>query len=183
MSGTARPAAEKVAHDMPTVSCNTEVATPHATPQKSLNRVVMSIRLERLGEVLKRDLGEILQQNYQLSGTFITVTQVRLTPDLSIAKVYVSVFAPDRDPDTVFQHIDDHTAEIRYELASRIRHQVRRIPELHFYVDDSAAYVNRMEELFQKVREDRKQSNASSSSDDASGKAPDSPSEDRNELS
>ncbi len=90
-----------------------------------------------------------------MSGTFITVTQVRLTPDLSIAKVYISVFSPDRDSDTVFQYIDDHTDEIRYELAGRIRHQVRRIPELHFYVDDSAEYVNRMETLFNKVKKEK----------------------------
>lgn len=115
----------------------------------------MSIRTERLAAVLQRDLGEILQQSYQMSGTFITVTQVRLTPDLSIAKVYISVFSPDRDSDTVFQYIDDHTDEIRYELAGRIRHQVRRIPELHFYVDDSAEYVNRMETLFNKVKKEK----------------------------
>lgn len=115
----------------------------------------MSIRIERLGAVLQKDLGEILQQNYQMSGTFITVTKVTLTPDLSIAKIYISVFAPDRDPETVFQYIDEHNSEIRYELAGRIRHQVRRIPELHFYVDDSAEYVNRIEKLFKKVKETR----------------------------
>lgn len=115
----------------------------------------MSIRTERLGAVIQQDLGEILQQQYQLSGSFITVTRVRLTPDLSIAKVYISVFAPDRDPVTIFQHIDEHTNEIRYELAGRIRHQVRRIPELHFYVDDSAEYVNKMESLFKKVKNER----------------------------
>jgi ribosome-binding factor A len=116
----------------------------------------MSIRTERLGAVIQQDLGEILQQQYQLSGSFITVTRVRLTPDLSIAKVYISVFAPDRDSDTIFQHIDEHNDEIRYELAGRIRHQVRRIPELHFYVDDSAEYVNKMESLFKKVEKERK---------------------------
>jgi len=121
----------------------------------------MSIRTERLAAVLQRDLGEILQQSYQMSGTFITVTKVRLTPDLSIAKVYISVFSPDRDPDTVFQHIDDHTDEIRYELAGRIRHQVRRIPELHFYVDDSAEYVNRIESLFNKVNKEKKKRKSS----------------------
>jgi len=116
---------------------------------------VMSIRTERLGAVIQKDLGEILQQDYQLSGSFITVTRVRVTPDLSIAKAYISVFSPGREPETIFQHIDDHTDEIRYELARRIRHQVRRIPELHFYVDDSAEYVNKMESLFSKVKKDR----------------------------
>ncbi len=116
----------------------------------------MSIRTERVAAVIQRDLGEILQQGYQLSGTFITVTSVRMTPDLSIAKVYVSVFAPGRDEESVFQHIDEHTDQIRYELAGRIRHQVRRIPELHFYTDDSTEYVNRIENLFQKVKKERK---------------------------
>ena len=119
----------------------------------------MSIRTERLGGVIQKDLGEILQQQYQPSGSFITVTGVRMTPDLSIAKVYVSVFSPNKDPQTVYQYLDDHIPEIRHELAGRIRHQVRRIPELHFYVDDTAEYVNRMEHLFQKVREQRKDRN------------------------
>lgn len=116
----------------------------------------MSIRTERLGGVIKRDLGEILQKSYQTSGSFITVTRVRMTDDLSIAKVYVSVFSPKRDPETIFQHLEDHIDDIRHELASRIRHQVRRIPELHFYVDDTAEYVNRMENLFQKVKQQQK---------------------------
>ncbi|MEX0770358.1 MAG: 30S ribosome-binding factor RbfA [Balneolaceae bacterium] len=116
----------------------------------------MSIRTERLGAVIQRDLGEILQRQYQMNGTFVTVTGVRVTPDLSIAKVYVSVYAPDGDPKTVFQHIDDHNVDIRHELAGRIRNQVRRIPELHFYVDDSAEYVNRIEQLFKEVKKERR---------------------------
>jgi len=111
----------------------------------------MSIRTERLGGVLKRDLGEILQREYQPSGTFITVTKVLMTDDLSIARVYLSVFAPNRDEKAIYQHLDDHLDEIRYKLASKIRHQVRKIPELHLYVDDTAEYVNKIEKLFDKV--------------------------------
>ena len=112
----------------------------------------MSIRTERLGSVIQRDLGEILQRNYQPSGTFITVTQVRLTPDLSIAKVYLSVYSPQGDSQSVYQYIDDHQAEIRYELAAKIKNQVRRIPELLFYEDDTAEYVNKIESLFAKAK-------------------------------
>lgn len=125
----------------------------------------MSIRTERLGSVIKKDLGEILQRNYQPAGTFITVTQVRMTDDLSIAKVYLSVFAPGRDEASVYQHIDDHQDEIRYELASRIKNQVRRIPELIFYEDDTSEYVNRMENLFDKARDSRSKKNDSGSSE------------------
>jgi len=117
----------------------------------------MSIRTERLGSVIKKDLGTILQRNYQPSGTFITVTQVRVTPDLSIAKVYLSVFSQQRDPKSVYQFIDDHQDEIRYELASKIKNQVRRIPELLFFEDDTPKYVNKIEKLFDKVKEQRKE--------------------------
>ena len=111
----------------------------------------MSIRTERLGGVLKRDLGEILQRGYQPIGTFITVTKVLMTDDLSIARVYLSVFAPDRDEKVIYQHLDDHIDEIRHTLAAKIRHQVRKIPELHFYVDNTAEYVNKIEKLFDEV--------------------------------
>ncbi|MEX2601973.1 MAG: 30S ribosome-binding factor RbfA [Balneolaceae bacterium] len=115
----------------------------------------MSIRTERLASVIQKDLGEILQRDYQMPGTFITVTNVRMSPDLTIAKVYLSAFSPKSDPESLFQHIDDHNSEIRHALAGRIRHQVRRIPELHFYVDDSAEYVNKIEKLFNKVDKNR----------------------------
>lgn len=116
----------------------------------------MSIRTERLGGVLKRDLGEILQRGYQPTGTFITVTKVLMTDDLSIARVYLSVFAPGRDEKAIYQHLDDHIDEIRYTLAAKIRHQVRKIPELHFYEDNTAEYVNKIEKLFDEVEKQPK---------------------------
>lgn len=115
----------------------------------------MSIRTERLASVIQKDLGKILQQDYQPTGAFITVTQVRVTKDLSIAKVYLSVFTQDRDPQTIYQFIDDNQDKIRFELASKIKNQVRRIPDLLFFQDDTAEYVNRMEQLFSKAREQR----------------------------
>lgn len=111
----------------------------------------MGFRPERLAAVIKKDLGQILQRSYQPSGTFVTVTNVVMTDDLSIAKVYLSVFAPGRDEKVVYEFIDEHISEIRYDLASKIKNQVRKIPELHFYQDDTAEYVNKMEQLFKKV--------------------------------
>lgn len=115
----------------------------------------MSIRTKRLGSVIQKDLGQILQRNYQPSGTFITVTQVRVTDDLSIAKVYLSVFSQNKDTKSVYQYIDEKQDEIRYELASKIKNQVRRIPELLFFEDDTAEYVDRIETLFKKARRQR----------------------------
>ncbi|MEQ8525673.1 30S ribosome-binding factor RbfA [Gracilimonas sp.] len=124
----------------------------------------MGFRPERLAAVIKRDLGQIIQRSYQPSGTFVTVTNVVMTDDLSIAKVYLSVFSPGRDDKPVYEFIDDHIDEIRYDLASKIKNQVRKIPELHFYEDDTAEYVNKMEQLLKKV--------------DIPEEDPDSPSED-----
>lgn len=125
----------------------------------------MSIRTERLGSVIQKDVGKILQQDYQPAGTFITVTQVRMTQDLSIAKVYLSIFSPDRDVEGIYKAIDDAQDEIRYQLASKIKNQVRRIPELLFYEDDTAEYVNKMEQLFKKAREGRADQGKDSKSD------------------
>ncbi|MDR9415013.1 MAG: 30S ribosome-binding factor RbfA [Gracilimonas sp.] len=111
----------------------------------------MGFRPERLAAVIKKDLGHIIQKSYQPDGTFVTVTNVRMTDDLSIAKVYLSVFSPGRDDRPVYEFINEHIDEIRYELASKIKNQVRKIPELHFYQDDTAEYVNKIEQLFKKV--------------------------------
>lgn len=111
----------------------------------------MSFRPERLAEVIKRDLGRIIQKDYQPEGTFVTVTDVVMTPDLMIAKVYLSVFSPGRDDTVVYEFIDEHISEIRYKLASKIRNQVRKIPELHFYEDKSAELIDKMERLLDKV--------------------------------
>lgn len=111
----------------------------------------MSFRPKRLAEVIKRDLGQLIQKSYQPEGTFVTVTNVVMTADLSIAKVYLSVFAPGRDEKPVYEFIDEHVQEIRYDLASKIKNQVRKIPELHFYTDESAEYIDRMEQLLKKA--------------------------------
>jgi ribosome-binding factor A len=116
----------------------------------------MSIRTERLGTVIQRDLGAIIQKHYQ-HGTIITVTEVRVTEDLMIAKVYLSIMAPGQDTDTVFEYLQEHLVDIRKRLADKIRHQVRRIPELHFVKDESAAYAEKMERIFDEIKEEREQ--------------------------
>lgn len=116
----------------------------------------MSIRTERLSNVIRNDLGDILREYQQ--GAMITVTQVRMTTDLGLAKVYLSIFANGRNPDELYKHIQASTPAIRGELAKRIRHQVRRIPELNFYMDDTSEYVDRIEQVFNKIRKQREES-------------------------
>ena len=88
----------------------------------------MSIRLKRLNELFRRDLSEIIQRNYQPDGCFVTITKVQLSPDLSIAKVYLSVFSPNRDPKTIYSYLDNPQKQRKFVLASRIRNKVCKIP-------------------------------------------------------
>lgn len=113
----------------------------------------MSIRTERLAAVIRTDLGDILRE-YQ-NGAMVSVTKVTMTPDLGMARVYLSIYPTGREPKEVFAHIQASVSEIRGELGRRIRHQVRRVPELNFYIDDTAEYVNRIESVFRKIREQR----------------------------
>jgi ribosome-binding factor A len=117
----------------------------------------MSIRTERLGAVIKRDLGQIIQKSYQPSGSFVTVTKVEVTPDLMISKIHLSVYAPGKDEDALFAHLKENKDAIRKELADKIRHQVRRIPDLNFINDQTAEYVEKMEGLFQEIRKERQE--------------------------
>ncbi len=114
----------------------------------------MSIRTNKLAAVLQKDLGRILQQNYQARGTFLTVTHVDVSPDLMNAKIYVSVYAPQQEEEQIFKHLEQQTSTIRQTLASKIRHQVRRIPELHFMADTSAQHAEKMDRLFTQIHEE-----------------------------
>ena len=74
---------------------------------------------------------------------------VRISPDMSIARVYLSVFPSERSQEIV-KNINDNMKSIRYELGTRVRHQLRIIPELKFFVDDSLDYAERIDELLKK---------------------------------
>ncbi len=76
----------------------------------------------------------------------VTVTKVHVTPDLHLAKTYLSLFAsPDKEE--LMKNIKKHSGEIRGKLGNRIRHQLRAVPELHFYEDDSLDYIDNIENL------------------------------------
>ncbi len=129
----------------------------------------MSIRTERVAALLKSDLGEILQQDYQ-HDAMLTITSVRVSPDLMQAHAYLSIFSTSGDHSEVFDFITEKTPEIRKKLASRIRHQVRRIPEIHFHLDDTAEYVEKIDSLFRKINQRKKGGQGSSGqSDEESG--------------
>lgn len=107
-----------------------------------------SIRQEKVASLIKRDVGEIMQQNgtQYLPGKMITVTIVRMSPDLSFAKIYVSIFPTD-EPKQDLEKLKSHGSEIRGLLGKRVKNQLRIVPELGFYLDDSLDYAERIDDL------------------------------------
>lgn len=107
-----------------------------------------STRQEKISKLLQKDLGEIFQREAQLHapGKLLTVTVVRVSPDLGIARVYLSIF-PSGDADKVVSTINNNMGYYRNILAKKVRHQLRIIPELKFFIDDSADYVNNIDSL------------------------------------
>jgi len=107
-----------------------------------------SKRQERIQKLLQRDLGEIFQRElgHVTKKTMVTVTKVNVTPDLTIARVYLSLFACS-DKVALMKAVARNAKEIRGRLGERIRHQLRAIPELHFFEDDSLDYIDRIDHL------------------------------------
>lgn len=110
-----------------------------------------STRQQKVSRLLQKEMGEYLQQNGRnlLPGKMITVTVVRISPDLSVAKVYLSIF-PLKDDEDPIEELKNHSAKIRNEIGQKIRHQLRAIPEFVYYLDDSLDYVDNIDNLLKK---------------------------------
>jgi len=106
-----------------------------------------SNRQKKIARILQKDLVDVLQGDATrggLKGVIISVSKVNVTVDLSIAKVYLSIF-PNKMAEELITGIRSNTARIRHELAQRTRHQLRRMPQLEFFIDDSLEYIDRIE--------------------------------------
>ena len=107
-------------------------------------------RQNKISRLIQKELSEIfLLQTKSMNGVLVSVSAVRISPDMSIARVYLSVFPSERSQEIV-KNINDNMKSIRYELGTRVRHQLRIIPELKFFVDDSLDYAERIDELLNK---------------------------------
>ena len=107
-------------------------------------------RQNKISRLIQKELSEIfLLQTKSMHGVLVSVSAVRISPDMSIARVYLSVFPSERSQEIV-KNINDNMKSIRYELGTRVRHQLRIIPELKFFVDDSLDYAERIDELLKK---------------------------------
>ena len=111
-------------------------------------------RQKKIAGVLQKDLAEVLQSAARdgMKGVIISVTKVNVTTDLSQAKVYLSVF-PQLKRDIILKGVQENAASIRYEMAKRTREQLRRMPELTFYIDDSLDYIEDIDNALQGKKE------------------------------
>lgn len=117
-----------------------------------------SKRQQKFAGVIQKDLADIFQRegmNY-LPNTLVTITKVRMSPDLAIARVYLSFFN-NSNTSLSLNTVRSHASEIRYKLGSRIRDQARVIPQLEFFVDDTNEYVERMDKIFDKISKEPRQ--------------------------
>ena len=111
---------------------------------------MQSTRLEKINRLIQKELSEIFRlETAKTTGILVSVSHVRTSPDLSVARVHLSIF-PSEQAEQIIKNINANTAAIRYDLAARVRHQLRRTPELTFYIDDSLDYIEHIDELLKK---------------------------------
>ncbi|MDL2314842.1 30S ribosome-binding factor RbfA [Bacteroidales bacterium OttesenSCG-928-C19] len=109
-----------------------------------------STRQQKIARLIQKDLGEIFQQSSRelFNGAMITVTEVRVTKDLSIARVFVSIFPIGvSTKEQIRDTIKENKAELRKRLGIRVKAQLRVIPDLDFFLDDSLDYLENIEKL------------------------------------
>ena len=107
-------------------------------------------RQNRIARLLQKELSLIFQsQTRMMHGTMVSVTRVKISPDLSICTAYLSIFPSDKGEE-LMNNINANVKTIRYELGTRVRNQMRIIPELRFFIDDSLDYIEHIDELLGK---------------------------------
>jgi ribosome-binding factor A len=111
-----------------------------------------SKRQQKVARQIQKDLSDIFQKEGRtwFDNAFITVTVVRMSPDLGVARVYLS-FLIAKNKGLLLEQIQDRSKSIRQLLGQKIRHQLRIVPEIHFYLDDTAEYAAKMDTLFAKI--------------------------------
>lgn len=115
-------------------------------------------RQAKIARLIQKELSEILRlQTAKTHGIIISVSAVRISPDLSIAKAYLSVFPSAKAPE-ILENLTRNAKTIRYDLGQKVRFQLRKVPELAFYLDDSLDYIENIDNL---LKEEEKEINGS----------------------
>ena len=104
-------------------------------------------RQNKIARLLQKELSLIFQQQTRLThGVMVSVTRTKISPDLSVCTAYLSIF-PSEKAEEMLANINANQKQVRYELGTRIRNQLRIVPELRFFIDDSLDYIDRIDEL------------------------------------
>lgn len=119
-------------------------------------------RQKQVGGLIQEEINTIFQRMglNMMDGGMISISSVKVTPDLLEARIYLSIFNA-ADNKAVLKKIEEKGWEIKRELASHVKHQLRRIPELKFYLDDTLDHVFKMEEIFKQIKKDEDQNEGS----------------------
>ena len=107
-------------------------------------------RQQKISRLIQKELSDIFQkQTASLHGVLVSVSAVRISPDLSVCRGYLSICPSERSAE-ILENINGNVRELRYELGRRLRYQLRIIPELKFFIDDSLDYIDHIDELLKK---------------------------------
>lgn len=106
-------------------------------------------RQNKIARLIQKELSDIFMlQTKAAKGVLVSVSVCRISPDMSICRAYLSVF-PSEKGQEIIKNINDNTKAIRFELGKRVRYQLRTIPELKFFLDDSLDYIENIDHLLQ----------------------------------
>ena len=104
-------------------------------------------RQQKIARLIQKELSEIFRlQTAKMGGVLVSVSAVRVSPDLSIARAYLSIFPSEKGKE-IIESINHSAKSVRYELAQRVRYQLRKTPELTFFIDDSLDYIEHIDSL------------------------------------
>lgn len=107
-------------------------------------------RQNRISRLLQKELSLIFQsQTRMMHGVMVSVTRVKISPDLSVCTAYLSVF-PSEKAEEILKAVTMNQATIRYDIGQKVRNQLRIIPEFRFFIDDSLDYIDHIDELLKK---------------------------------
>ena len=108
-----------------------------------------STRQQKIARLLQKELSEIFrQETAKVGNVIVSVSAVRVSPDLSIARAYLSIFPSDK-AQVLLESINKSAKTLRYDLAQKVRYQLRKTPELFFHIDDSLDYIEHIDNLLQ----------------------------------
>jgi ribosome-binding factor A len=107
-----------------------------------------STRQKKVARLIQKEIADIFLQkgNEFAPGKIISITRVRVSPDLSFAKIYLSIFPSSNNSD-ILQVVQGHSSKIRFDLGNKVKSQLRIVPEIVFYIDDSLDYIDKIDKL------------------------------------